>query len=396
MTLRIRLALAFAVVAILTAGIVALAAPQIVGRGFARMEAATGVDPAGGGAGQGAGAGNGHGPLAGIHAAQIQDDTSLAIVILALLAAAGASVVGVMIANRTVRPLERLASAAAGVAHGDLGRRSGLADRADELGSLGRSFDAMADELARAETSRRRFFADAAHELKTPLSVIDATTAALIDGVYAPDARHLQTIRDQSHLMGRIVDDLRTVSLAEASTLPLRPEPVDVVALLHAAAADVAVQAETGGVELVTVPATGVAVDASVDRDRIRQILAALTDNALRHTPPGGRVTLELTRPDPGTVRLAVRDTGSGVRDEDLPHLFDRFYQADPARDRATGTSGLGLAVVRALAVAHGGRAGAENAAGGGARFWVDLPVRATRSAGPGRPSTPRAFEVSS
>ncbi len=400
MSLRARLAIAFAAVALLTAGIVALAAPTIVGRGFARMEAATGADPAGGGAGQGAGGagqgaggGNGFGPMAGMHVQQIQDDTSITIVVLALVAAVGASAVGVAFASRTVRPLERLASAAADVAHGDLDRRSGLADRSDELGSLGRSFDAMADELARAESARRRFFADAAHELKTPLSVIDATTSALIDGVYAPDERHLRTIRDQSHLLGRIVDDLRTVSLAETSALPLHLEPVDLGELVRAAVGDVAVRAATIGIDVLDVPPTESAI-ASVDRDRMRQILAALLDNALRHTPPGGSIALELTRPDPATARVAVRDTGPGVPPDDLPHLFDRFYQADQARDRATGTSGLGLAVVRALALAHGGRVGVENAPGGGARFWVDLPVPVIGPVRTDHPSDPQRPEV--
>ena len=393
MRLRSRLAIAFALVALVTAGLIVLATPTIVGRGFARLEAdavdtgsGIGTGPgmgAGQGAGRGAGqgmgqgAGNGPGPMAGLHAQQVQEETTLTLVALALVAAAGASLLGVFLAGRIVRPLDTLESAAAAVAHGDLTRRSGLGDRADELGSLGRSFDAMTDELAAAEDARRRFFADAAHELKTPLSVIDATTSALLDGVYEREDRHLLTIRDQSHLLGRIVDDLRTVSLAETQALPLRLEPVALDGLIRASVGEMTIRAESAGVRLRADDLPAIVVTA--DRDRLRQVLAALLDNALRHTPSGGEIFVRAAvagdAGHAGAVRVDVADTGPGVDPADLPHLFDRFYQADPARDRTTGTSGLGLAVVRALVLAHGGRVGAENTPGGGARFWFELPA---------------------
>ena len=382
MTMRGRLALAFAAVALVTAGLVILATPTVVGRGIARMVAeAAGVPAevgagqgAGPGAGQGMGQGAGPGPMAGMHAGQIEQETILTLAAVALIAAAGASVLGVLLARHITRPLESLETAAAAVSHGDLARRSGLAERTDEIGSLGRSFDAMTTDLARAEVARRRFFADAAHELKTPLSVIDATTAALIDGVYDHDERHLRTIRDQSHLLGRIVDDLRTVSLAESAGLPLRREPVALDGLLRSVVDDHASRAAAAGVALHA--GTFPAVVVQADRDRLRQVLAALLDNALRHTPAGGEIVIEASV-DAGVVRVGVRDTGPGIAPDDLPHLFERFYQADPARDRTTGTSGLGLAVVRALVLAHGGHVGVENVGAAGARFWFDLPIDA-------------------
>ncbi len=380
MSLRGRFALAFATVALLTAGLIALAVPPIVGRGFAQMMDSGDV---GMGPGMARGAGNGPGPMAGTHARQVEQETTVWLIGIALAAAGGASLLGVVLANRIARPLVTLESAAAAVAHGDLERRSGLAERPDEIGSLGRSFDAMAEELSAAEDARQRFFADAAHELKTPLSVIDATTSALLDGVYEHDDRHLATIREQSHLLGRIVDDLRTVSLAETSALPLRREPVALADLIRSSIADLAIRAEAKGVSLT---AEGVsAVTVTADPDRVRQILAALLDNAIRHAPGGGRVTVSSGAPDPAFARVSVGDTGPGVAPWDLPHVFDRFYQADTARDRATGTSGLGLAVVRALALAHGGRVGVENIDGGGARFWFELP---TAQVGAARPMT--------
>ncbi len=381
MSLRSRLAIAFAVVALVTAGLIALVTPTIVGHGFARL----GADPIGPGAGSGKGLGQGPGPgpMAAMHAQEVEQETILTLIALAAVAATSASLLGLALAGRVVRPLWTLEAAAAAVAHGDLDRHSGLADRTDELGSLGRSFDAMTADLARAEAARQRFFADAAHELRTPLSVIDATTSALIDGIYEHEDRHLHTIRDQSRLLGRIVDDLRTVSLAETSTLPLRREPLALDALIGAALDDLTVRANAAGVSLRAhdLPATVI----TADRDRLRQILAALLDNALRHAPRDGVITVEATTVGADAIRISVHDTGRGVDPVDVPYLFDRFYQADPARDRATGTSGLGLAVVRALVLAHGGRVGVENAEGGGARFWFELPVASDSAVAPTR-----------
>lgn len=368
MTLPVRLAAAFAVVALVTAVAVALATPVIVGRGFSRLESGD-VN------GRGAGAGHGPGPMAGMHAAAIERETTLTLVTVALAAAGGATLLGVAFARRMTRPLRRLEEAAASVAAGALTERSGLASRTDEFGSLGRSFDAMAATLEEAEASRRRFFQDAVHELKTPLAVIEATTTAVLDGVYDHDVSHLETIRGQSRQLARLVDDLRTISLAESGTLPLLPE----VVLVAAATADVAgahrAAAQRAGVSIRSAAPPDLAVVA--DPSRLRQMLAALVANALRYVPSGGQIVLE-GRSIGATCRLQVTDDGPGFAEPDLPRVFDRFYQADAGRDRASGTSGLGLAIVRALAVAQGGSAGAENVAGGGARVWIDLPAAGT------------------
>ncbi|HSG87030.1 MAG TPA: HAMP domain-containing sensor histidine kinase [Candidatus Limnocylindrales bacterium] len=364
MSLRIRLSLTFALVALATAAVVAVAAPTIVGRGFAQLE--TTDDRAG------SGNGRGQGPGSGPRAQQIERETTVSLIVVAVAAAAGASLLGFILADRISGPLGRLGNAAAAVAHGDLARRSGLAGRSDELGELGRSFDAMARELEAAEAARRRFFQDAVHELKTPLAVIEATTTAVLDRVYDHDDRHLETIRDQSRLLARIVDDLRTIGLAEAGTLPLRIETIDVGAIVGAAIRSFAVQGEAAGLRLDQHVSPGLLVRA--DPDRLRQMVGALLDNAIRHTPSGGMVRVE-GGASSGLVRLSVVDSGTGFRPADLPHVFDRFYQEDPGRDRARGSSGLGLAIVRALAEAQGGRAGAENAIPAGARVWVELPV---------------------
>jgi len=364
-SLKVRLAAAFAAVALITAAAVALATPVILGRGFAQVLGdATG--------GQGAGAGRGMGLGAGMHAQQVQQDTVLTMILVAIVAAVVASLVGVVLAGRIAEPLARLRVAAVAVAQGDLHRRSGLADRTDEIGSLGRSFDTMASELEEDAASRKRFFQDVVHELKTPLAVIDATATAVLDGVYIHEERHLETIRTQSRLLARIVDDLRTISLAEAGQLPLQPRSVDVSRLVSDVAQAFDARTRDAGVRIVVSASPG--LTARADPDRLQQVLAALVDNAIRHTPSGSDVVLESGASAVGLVRLAVRDSGPGVAAADRPHVFDRFYQADVARDRSAGTSGLGLSIVKALVEAQGGTVGVDDAEPHGAIFWLELP----------------------
>jgi two-component system sensor histidine kinase BaeS len=415
-SLRWRIAIGFALVALATAAVVALATPTIVGQGFAEYDddlssfqpaptvvatappqgesenedgaAATvspapaqGVATAGATTAPDGAAGENEGPttpVAPLSPAEAQQATIVRLILAAIAAAAVASLLGLLAAGRLVRPLSRLEETAAALATGNLGRRSGLAERRDEFGQLGRTFDAMAGELQRADESRRGFLQDAAHELKTPLAVIDATSSAILDGVYEPERRHIVTIRDQSRILARIVDDLRTISLAEGGHLPLERRPVDVAAALSSVAAGFEARASGQNVALRVDAPAGLTVDA--DPDRVRQMVGALVDNALRHTPAGGSVGLVATPAGAhGSarrfVRIAVEDTGPGISPDVLPRVFERFFQGDPARSPGSGTSGLGLSIVKALADAHGGRAGAENMAPGGARLWFELPV---------------------
>jgi two-component system, OmpR family, sensor histidine kinase BaeS len=363
-SLRLRLAAAFALVALLTGISVAVTAPGIIGGGFASLQG----DFAGG---SGPGLGMGPSSQAMMHWKQVRDETTQTIILVAVLAALGASVLGFLLAGRIAAPLRRLEDAAGAVAGGDLSRRSGLAQRRDEIGSLGRSFDAMAAGLQETDESRRRFLQDAAHELKTPLAVIEATASAVLDGVFDHDRRHLETIREQSRILARVVDDLRVISLAESGDLPLRGERVDVAELVSTVGRSFGARLEMAGVSLAADSPAGPAVTA--DRDRLAQLLGALLDNAIRYTPAGGRISIE-TAASPRSVRITVDDSGSGISADALPHVFDRFYQADRARDRASGTSGLGLSIVKALVEAQGGTVGAANGSTGGASIWVELP----------------------
>jgi two-component system sensor histidine kinase BaeS len=365
MNVRVKIALGFAAVALATAAAVSIATPPIVGRGFAQLQAdqssATGM-----------GSGQGRGPRPGAYMQQVQDETERNLILVAVIAALAASAFGFFLASRMARPLRELAQASRAVASGDLGRRSGLAGRSDEFGEVGRSFDEMAEELQRSDEQRRHFIQDAVHELRTPLTVIEGTAGAIEEGIFEAEPRQMRKIREQTQLLSRIVDDLRTISLAEAGELPLERETIDLAAVAQASIAAFEARAATEGVSLAADVEPEHKVEA--DEGRLRQMLAALIDNALRHTPRGGEVRLAARRTG-SAIRIAVDDTGQGFAAEDLANVFDRFYQADPARDRRTGTSGLGLSIVRALAEAQGGRTGAENRPDGGASVWIELPA---------------------
>jgi two-component system sensor histidine kinase BaeS len=388
MSLRWRIALGFALVALATAAVVALAVPRIVSQGFSEFETevgqgaeasaaqSTGATAAANG---GSNAAEDQQAPAPTPTGQAQQDTIVRLIVAAAGAAALASLLGLVVAGRLVRPLNRLETAAGGVARGDLTQRSGLADRSDEFGRLGRTFDSMASELQKAEETRRQFLQDTAHELRTPLTVIDATSSAILDGVYEPERRHIETIRDQSRVLARVVEDLRTISLAEGGHLPLDRKELDLGEVLSSVVAGFEARANAGGIRVTVVGASGLAVAA--DPVRLRQIAGALVDNALRHTPQGGTVSLGAARVSRGggqrdVIRVAVEDTGAGIPPEALPHIFERYFQAGPSRSRHPGTSGLGLSIVRALVQAHGGSVGAENRTDGGARLWFELPAR--------------------
>jgi two-component system sensor histidine kinase BaeS len=386
MSLRWRIALGFAIVALATAVVVALAVPRIVSQGFSEFETEVGQGADGPAASSGATAtiagegdtGEGQPAPTQVPTGQAQQDTIFRLIVAAAGAAALASLLGLLVAGRLVRPLNRLGAAADGVARGDLTQRSGLAGRSDEFGRVGRTFDSMASDLQRAEETRRQFLQDTAHELRTPLTVIDATSSAILDGVYAPERRHIETIRDQSRVLARVVEDLRTISLAEGGHLPLDCKDLDLAEVLSSVAGGFEARAVAAGIELTVVGAAGLTVLA--DPVRLRQIVGALVDNALRHTPQGGAVTMAATQlargaGQSGIVRVAVEDTGAGIPPDAVSHIFERYFQAGPSRNRHPGTSGLGLSIVRALAEAHGGTVGAENRVEGGARLWFELPA---------------------
>jgi signal transduction histidine kinase len=229
----------------------------------------------------------------------------------------------------------------------------------------------MAAELERAEQARRNLTADVAHELRTPLQIIQGNLEGVLDGVYEPTPEHIGDTLEETHLLARLVDDLQLLSLAEAGELTLRRERVDVRDLLADVATSFGGQADAAGVALrVAVPGDG-ALAVTADGDRLDQVLGNLVANALRYTAAGGAITLSAAAQD-GTVHIAVQDTGRGIPEDELPYVFDRFWRGDKAR---TGTgAGLGLAIAKQLVAAHGGEIAVSSAVGEGTTFTVTLP----------------------
>jgi two-component system sensor histidine kinase BaeS len=276
-------------------------------------------------------------------------------------------------------------AAADRVAEGDLSVR--VPERGPgDFGRLARSFNRMVDELARADQQRRNLTADVAHELRTPLHIIQGNLEGILDGVYEPTREHVGATLEETRLLTRLVDDLRTLSLAEAGQLRLVWEQVDVRELLADVGTSFSGQAEAAGIDLC-VEADGVEADgAEADGDastmtihgdvgRLDQVLGNLMANALRHTPPGGAIALRAA-PIADGVRISVRDTGEGIPAEDLPYVFDRFWRGDRSRSHAGGAgSGLGLAIARQLVQAHGGRIGVDSAPNQGTTFTIELPA---------------------
>jgi two-component system sensor histidine kinase BaeS len=276
-----------------------------------------------------------------------------------------ALVLGALLVRSITRPLGQLAAASRAVAAGDLDARVAVRSQ-DEVGQLADAFNQMAADLARAEESRRQQAADIAHELRTPLTVIQGHLEALADGLFPADPEHLQPVLEQARLVARLVEDLRTLSLADAGRLVLSPVSVDVGNWAAGIVAGFRAVAAERSVTLSLEIADG-SLTVEMDPERMAQVLGNLLDNALRHTPEGGQVAIRVTRQD-GDVVVAVTDSGPGVPAESLPHLFERFWRADPSRSRRTGGSGLGLAIARRIVEGHSGHIWAENVPEGGLR----------------------------
>ena len=289
------------------------------------------------------------------------------------LVAAAALVLAVILARQITGPVRRLAAATTDIAGGKLDSRIENTG-SDELGQLAQSFNSMAATLQRQEEERRSMLADIAHELRTPLSVLRGNLEAMLDGLLEPRREQLSVLHEQSVALSRLIDDLRTLSLASEGHLELHRQPTDIAELARRVVAEMEGAAGEHQVSL-SVEAPRKLPRLALDSDRINQVLRNLIDNALRYTPAGGRVTLTVDTRAPG-VAVTVADTGTGLAPEDLPHVFDRFYRADGSRTRATGGSGLGLAIVRQLVEAHGGEVRAESEPGRGSAFSVALPLR--------------------
>ena len=296
---------------------------------------------------------------------------SLAVAVAASVATALA--LSWVVSARVVQPVRALAAAAQRIARGAHTARVPVRGT-DELAQLAEAFNDMAASLEHAEQIRRQLLADVAHELRTPLATVESYVEALADGVLAADAENWSAIRSETARLNRLVNDLQQVSRAEAHQLDLHPAPTDPGELVQDAVKAAQPAFATKGVTLesdiqVNLPMV------DVDRERVAEVLANLLTNALRHTPPGGTVQASVGQ-HVDRIEIAVADTGEGIAAEHLDRVFERFYRIDPARARASGGTGIGLAIVRAIVEAHGGTVEASSGGTGrGATFTVRLPM---------------------
>jgi signal transduction histidine kinase len=275
------------------------------------------------------------------------------------------------------RPLGQIFNAIDSVAEGDLSVRLPLSN-SSQFQELTERFNHMLSELERAEQQRHNLTADIAHELRTPLHIIQGNLEGILDGVYPPTPEHINTTLEEAKLLARLVNDLQTLSLAETGQLPLHPTRFLLAELIDDITSSFSSEAASLGIDLQT-NITDQNQELTADYDRLNQVLSNLISNALRHTPGGGTVLIhtESTQKESGpaksVVRIAIRDTGSGIPGEDLPFIFDRFWRGDKSRTERTH-SGLGLAIAKQLICAHGGTIAAQSVVGTGSSLVIELP----------------------
>lgn len=292
----------------------------------------------------------------------------------ALVAAAGISA---FLAVRLARPVRALAEASRRISGGHYSARV-LVQGPQEVAELAASFNEMAEALESSERRRRALLSDVAHELRTPLATLEGYVEGLADGTIAPAGETWEVLASQTHRMHRLVEDLSLVSKAEERQLDLRLTRTSPGTIVDAATQAALPRFTDKGVALETAVEPELP-EVEVDPDRLGEVLANLLDNALRHTPAGGRVEAGASRRH-DRIEITVTDTGEGIATENLERVFERFFRTDGARSRATGGSGIGLTIARAIVQALGGQITATSEGPGrGARFVVVLPLPARR-----------------
>ena len=305
------------------------------------------------------------------HARAMYDQSVTTVVVVAVLIAVLASVALAMVMGRMLaRPLREVGAAARRIADGDYAARVPRGGP-EEIVSLADSFNQMAMSLEEQERMRRDFIANAAHELRTPLTNLQGYLEALRDGVIVADRSTYESLWDEAERLVRLSRSLDALAEGDAATTPPDLVPIDLAAAVRSAVELAQPAIERAGLRLsVEVPRT---LPARANPDHLAQVLANLLSNAVRYTPAGGLVSVRAER-RPGDLLVSVGNTGEPIPPDDLDRLFERFYRVEKSRDQARGGAGIGLAIVKQLVEAGGGRVGAESAAGE-TRFWFSLPT---------------------
>ena len=307
-------------------------------------------------------------PLEQFFIDQVQQNLFVA----ALLASGLGLVLGLLFSRTLTRPLNRLVVAARALTAKDLSHRAEPGGTV-EVANVAHAFNDMADSLQKAEELRRNLVADVAHELRTPLSVMQGTLTAQLDGVFPLDLEETAKLYDETRLLSRLVDDLRELAQVEAGQLQLNMGAIDLKRIIATT-----VSAFDGAAGEKQIQLNDAAADqlpmVEADSERVAQVLRVLISNALRHTPALGSITIS-AMPLSDQMEISVRDTGEGITPTELPNVFDRFWRGDKSRARESGGSGLGLAIAKQLIEAQGGSIGVESQSGAGSRFWFKLPI---------------------
>lgn len=284
---------------------------------------------------------------------------------------------GTALASRFASPITKLDAAVKTIAGGDLSARVDIA-RIDEIGSLAESFNRMADRLQTTETARQNLLADIAHELRTPVSVIQANLEMILDGVYAADEERLKSLYEETRILTGLISDLRSLSDLEVGIVRVSPEPISLSALMQETCREFQPLFDERGVRLDIPRREEIRVLA--EEDRLRQVFGNILGNALKYAPPGSAITVTL-EPDrkvagkPGFARVTIADEGIGVPPGDTERIFERFYRVDASRSRESGGRGLGLAISKRIVEAFHGSIGAYNREPSGLAVWVELPA---------------------
>jgi len=285
-------------------------------------------------------------------------------------------IIGLLLMRRMINPLSEVIAAAQAVSQGDLKARVPVHARNDDLSALSDHFNHMAEELERSDIQRRDLFADIAHELRTPITILRGRLEGILDGVYPPDEAHIAPVLEETYLLERLVEDLRLLALAEANQLRFEIKPVKLDELAETILGLFSAQAGERNVNLHLVAEPDLP-EVMVDPQRFQQVIGNLIDNALRFTPEGSSIDLTIHRQGKN-IELTVADGGPGIPEDALTYIFDRFWRGEKSRARSTGGAGLGLSIARQLVEAQGGKITARNRSPRGFEVLITLPVNET------------------
>ena len=278
--------------------------------------------------------------------------------------------VGIRVIRRFSTPLDELLEGADRIAQGDYSaqvREGGP----PEVKRLSETFNTMARRLQTIDQQRRNLFADVTNELRTPLTIIQGTLEGIQDGLYPSDEFHLKSLLDETRILSRLIDDLKTLALAETGSLLLKREPTEINSLVEVTVKPYLAEAKAAGIDLELSFTNVPSVD--VDPIRIREVLGILLTNSIHNTSHGGRIevgTSIINGPSKNQIQVVIKDTGRGIPIQDLPHIFERYYKASDS-----GGMGLGLAIAKTLVEAHGGQIAAESEPGYGTRIVFTIPI---------------------